>query len=548
VLEESEVRVLLIKMSLPHNDTAVKKTRVELDQLVLETIPRAASVNVAFGDVLSAGRLKLRMDKLVKGRQQNREGRADAVVWGATKEQFNCWYRDRVKSVCTSSIDVLFGTTSVHAWAYFVWPQLWLKVCVNVLYEFGHTTPMIPRWHVFLHVLLMGTIVIIRQFEPYVSRIDSSFEVFVCLALTGCMHIGSLYDGVTELDAFFNISVSLLVGLPFFFLMILKSEDRRKVLGERHARLRAQNGGELPDTHALGSLPEEGCADDETRRERFCRRVCPCRKVSVKQRGGAKGIFRSVSFYDRQAKLEEAGSEAELQKMVDGHNERALAALERAQQEQTEALEQAHAQQQRDQAAELVAETMQTPVNANEARAKRAFGGGLLRRRQNKERAELCEAQAAAKAALETEASSLLRQAGVDVVRHARNKMKAMRKFRRRPGRAFLPGVHGNEVTPTSNATPPELLAELGIDAAIEKLREMGLITSVGWCALATLAQPAAFLCFSFATKRRRECRLRGAWASFDEVRSHLGQHTLAPWTACAFADPLTASWTPLER
>ena len=124
VLEESEVRALLIKMSLPHNDTAVKKTRVELDQLVLENIPRAASVNAAFGDVLSAGRLKLRMDKLVKGRQQNREGRADAVVWGATKEQFNCWYRDRVKGVCTSSIDVLFGTTSPHAWWYFVWPQV----------------------------------------------------------------------------------------------------------------------------------------------------------------------------------------------------------------------------------------------------------------------------------------------------------------------------------------------------------------------------------------------------------------------------------------
>ena len=39
VLEESEVRALLIKMSLPHNDTAVKKTRMELDQLVLENIP-----------------------------------------------------------------------------------------------------------------------------------------------------------------------------------------------------------------------------------------------------------------------------------------------------------------------------------------------------------------------------------------------------------------------------------------------------------------------------------------------------------------------------
>ena len=77
-----------------------------------------------------------------------------------------------------------------------------------MLYQFGHKITWVPYWHIMVHTVLCVTIVAIRQFEPYISKIDSSFEVFVCLALTCCMHIGSVYEDTEELDMFFNVGVT----------------------------------------------------------------------------------------------------------------------------------------------------------------------------------------------------------------------------------------------------------------------------------------------------------------------------------------------------
>ena len=66
--------------------------------------------------------LECPVSKLVNSDACPRSTLQDA--WGATKNQFKMWYMEKVKSVCDDSIDMLFGTTSDHAWWYFVWPQV----------------------------------------------------------------------------------------------------------------------------------------------------------------------------------------------------------------------------------------------------------------------------------------------------------------------------------------------------------------------------------------------------------------------------------------
>ena len=63
---------------------------------------------------------------------------------------------------------------------------------INMLFSFGREYQL--QWHIFMHGVLAVTVSMIRVVEPYISKTDSLFEVFVCLSLTCTVHIVSLAE------------------------------------------------------------------------------------------------------------------------------------------------------------------------------------------------------------------------------------------------------------------------------------------------------------------------------------------------------------------
>ena len=105
-----------------------------------------------------------------------------------------------------------------------------------MLFSFGREYHL--QWHIFMHGVLAVTVCMIRVVEPYISKTDSLFEVFVCLSLTCTVHIVSLAER-DDSDAL--VAMFLLCFLaPLVALAVLKRamiarrlKDSRKLADDK---------------------------------------------------------------------------------------------------------------------------------------------------------------------------------------------------------------------------------------------------------------------------------------------------------------------------
>jgi Ca2+-binding EF-hand superfamily protein len=153
-LDLSEIRQLLSSLKMTQTSIAGFHTQVtnmqkqrakrasSLDSTSYKTAAERHLASTVEATAGNASKGASSWAKLKKRRSSTQEGQpsrwATLKVWTAervrlqktqvaptvSKEEFQAWYLDKVESVAHSPFDILFGTTKVHAYYWFVWPQV----------------------------------------------------------------------------------------------------------------------------------------------------------------------------------------------------------------------------------------------------------------------------------------------------------------------------------------------------------------------------------------------------------------------------------------
>ena len=186
-LDESETRVLLSRMGEDTNAAALKKLMLSLDH----------------------------------------DGSGQV-----SKTEFESWYNAQLTSLVGTPFDVLFGTTNSRAYWWFM-QVLWLKTLVNMLYTFGIGNNL--NWHVWMHVLLAASVILIVNQHPYISKLDQQVELFALLALATIAHVASIFKAGTTWDpnflfltgAVFSLPIVTFLGGKFYMKLQAKNEIER---------------------------------------------------------------------------------------------------------------------------------------------------------------------------------------------------------------------------------------------------------------------------------------------------------------------------------
>jgi Ca2+-binding EF-hand superfamily protein len=171
-----------------------------------------------------------------------RQPRTEEAEDGVTLSEFNAWFRQRITLTVHTPYDVLYAKTrSEHYW-WFV-KDLVLKFSINALYLIGSSrSDFAVGWHVWMHLLLAISVVLIVNLKPYNSQVDQQVELFACLSLALISHIASLYKTNEDWTFAPVLVTSFLAALPLGSVVVLKLQERKKDFAAAHeTRLRASN-------------------------------------------------------------------------------------------------------------------------------------------------------------------------------------------------------------------------------------------------------------------------------------------------------------------
>ena len=87
-----------------------------------------------------------------------------------TKQEFTDWFQSQLNAVVDTPLDVLYGTTTSDTYWWQCFFLLWLKTVINVLYTYGSAHQI--NWHLAMHMVLAGSMIMMAYFDPYVAKID----------------------------------------------------------------------------------------------------------------------------------------------------------------------------------------------------------------------------------------------------------------------------------------------------------------------------------------------------------------------------------------
>ena len=58
--------------------------------------------------------------------------------------------------------------------------MLWMKTGINMLFTFGFYG-VIDNWHIWMHVLLALSVILLVSKQPYISTVDTQVTTMFCI-------------------------------------------------------------------------------------------------------------------------------------------------------------------------------------------------------------------------------------------------------------------------------------------------------------------------------------------------------------------------------